>query len=117
VKNNVVWVSVLLVAGCVRLDVNPGNVVADTVDAGKNLYKTVKMRSNGQEEREYSHALVSASEEKDAETIELCFAQLKRLINSASKQEPAYSKQHSEISLNGEQRSVKCQLTAVITPK
>lgn len=117
--NRVVIVAVLsaLGLGCVKLEVKPGHVVSDAVSAGKDLYKTIKFRSSGEEERLYSYQIISGSEALDGETINQCFTKLSGLASDASKRKPEIYDKKSEVRIVGGQREVTCSVTALVKPK
>lgn len=110
-------VMVVLMSGCVKLEVKPGHVVSDSVNAGKDLYKTIKMKSGGEEERRYSYQVISESEQQDGEAINQCFSKLSSLASEASKKKPEIYDKQSEVKLVGAQREIRCSATALIKPK
>ena len=116
-KSIVLLTLIFLSSSCVKLEVNPGNVVSDTVDAGKDLYKTIKLKSNGEEEREYSYSTLSMIESEDSEKVELCFSHIKSMVANESKRKPKYENYNSSVEVDGDKRSIKCSLTAVVKPK
>ena len=103
-------------AACVKFEINPGNVVSDTVDAGKQLYQTVKRKRNGEEEREYTHIVAAKDESADTENTSRCKKQLEQDIQaSSSKLSKVLSESSEVIEVDG-QRKIRCITMALVVP-
>jgi hypothetical protein len=106
----------LSLSACVSVEVQPKHLVSETVDAGKDLYRTVRAKSTGMEERSYSYTVPSDSSQMDTEAVEECFSNLTHLANSTSKKEASIYDQQSEVITVEGRRSVRCSVTALIKP-
>lgn len=100
--------------GCVKLEVKPGRVVADTVDAGKNLFSTIKGKRNGEEEREYKHSLLSSGEEQDTKNIGKCKQQIKENIESSSLSLSKVISESSDVSVVDGNRKITCNMVVLV---
>jgi len=92
-----VFLMSLPLCACVSIEVKPKHLVSETVDAGKDLYRTVRAKSGGLEERQYSYVVSSESSQKDGKAVEECFSKLTQLANSTSKKEASIYDQQSEV--------------------
>ena len=95
-------------AGCVKLEVKPDHVVADTVDAGKSLYRTLRAKSNGEEERLYTHILPSENVQEDKAQLAVCFEQLDALAKTSARKVIKSYDQQTEVFTENEQRKFRC---------
>jgi len=101
-----------LTSGCVKLEL--GNLVSDTVNASKELYQTIKRKSNGEEERKYTHSLPSSYENSDLENIKKCNKQIKDQIANSDFKITEVLSESSEINLTKDKRSIQCTLIVVV---
>lgn len=104
--------SVLFAVGCVKLEVK--DVVSDTVDAGKGLYTSAKRKRNGEEQKVYSYALPSESEELDIENMQKCKEQVIEMITVSGHELRKILAEESQLSLDSETRIIKCRLTVLV---
>ena len=107
----------LLGTGCIRLEFKPGDLITDTVDAGKGLYTTIKRKRNGQEARLYEHTLPVAAGQSDAETASACFDYLQEVITLTTDGRAEFEGQSTEIVELDPGRGLRCTITAVVTPR
>lgn len=105
-----------VLTACVNIKVEPKGIVDDTVKASKELYRTVKAKSNDMEERVYSYVVANDVPENDGAATQQCFVKLKELANSASQIEPQLFDQQSEITTVDGHRAVRCSLIALVKP-
>ena len=104
--------SIFLVSGCISLDI--GNVVSDTVDAGKELYQTLKRKSNGEEERKYSHSVPSPDENSDLLSSAKCTQYIRNIIKNSDFNIVEIVSESSKLSVGSDARSIQCTLIAVV---
>lgn len=104
----------VLVSGCVKFEINPGNLVSDTVGASKELYQTIKRKSNGEEERKYTHSVPSSDENSDLQTIAKCNQQVRQIIINSGFEINDVLSESSEIKLANDTRSIQCTVMAVV---
>jgi len=105
---------VALLTSCVKLQVNADGVVDDTVSAGKSLYRTIKHKKDGTEERFYSHSVELLPDADERQIGVQCLDYLAQTIETASEKEPQILEQSTEI-INAESGSkLKCSVRAVL---
>ena len=104
----------VLVSGCVKLELNPGNIINDTIEASKNLYKTVKRNSNGEEERIYNHSIPSKDSQHDAKNILRCNDQIKSIITSSGLKITEILSESSKVTSDKQSRSVHCSIITTV---
>ena len=99
-----------------RLEIKPGSVVSDTIDAGKDAYHTIKRNRNGEEERIYSHTIHFDAAKSNALNIATCKGEVIEIIDASSLRISKVMSESSEI-LEGESGMVvACSLTALVKP-
>jgi|GEM_PF-6406767 len=103
-------------SACVKFEIKPGSVVEDTVEAGKDLYHTLKRKRSGEEERVYTHSLPSLSEEDDTANIGKCKAQLKANIEQSSEKLSKVLSESSGLEGSGESRKMTCEMKVLVIP-
>lgn len=108
---------VMSVSACVKLEIKPGSVVADTVDAGKNLYTSVKRNRNGEDQREYSHSLASKNPENDTANIQLCKNQIMENIAASSVSLKKILSESSGVEGTDGTRKVHCKMMVLVATK
>lgn len=101
---------------CVKLELNPGNLINDTIEASKDLYKTVKRNSNGEEERIYNHSIPSHNSDSDVNQILQCHEQIKSQITASKFVITEVISESSKIEQTKNQRAVNCSLSAIVKP-
>lgn len=104
----------LFVTGCVKLELNPGNIISDTIEASKSLYKTVKRKNNGEEERIYSHSIPSSESQLDSQKIIQCHNQIKSRISASNLKITEILSESSKVATDGQLRSVHCSIEVTI---
>lgn len=104
----------VLISGCVQLEVKPDHVVSDTIEAGKELYHTVKRKSNGEEERSYTHIVHAGDEAFDAENIGKCKTQIEKNVAYSSVTLSKILSESSEVVEMDGHRKIKCTIVAVV---
>lgn len=109
----------LSLSACVKFEVNPGDVVADTVDAGKGIYRSVKQNYKDEENRQYNHSIEYDTAQSKAQNITQC---KKEIIETLEASEFELSQTVTESSRivkeanTGIQR-IDCTLEVVVRPK
>lgn len=101
---------------CVKLELNPGNLINDTIEASKDLYKTVKRNNNGEEERIYNHSIPSHNSDSDVNQILQCHEQIKSQITASKFVITEVISESSKIEQTKNQRAVNCSLSAIVKP-
>lgn len=104
----------LFFSGCVKLEINPGSIVNDTIEAGKDLYQTVKRKNNGEEERVYNHSIPSSNAQLDNQKILQCHNQIKSRINSSGLKVTEILSESSKVTTDDQFRSVHCSLSVTV---
>ena len=114
-----VWIlgMILVLSGCLKLEVKPDHVVADAVDAGKELYTTIKRKNDGKEERLYSHTIPSSRKSEDAQNVQACKKQVLSDIKASVAKVSKVISESSEVIEGGGYRRVKCSVLALVKPK
>lgn len=105
-----------MLSGCVKLQLNPGDVVGDSVDAGKELYQTIKRKRNGEEERQYTFFVESATESEDTENILTCKQKIKENIEASPLTLSAVLSESGEVVTIDEVRKVRCEMVVLVVP-
>lgn len=103
-----------LIHGCVKFEIKPGDVVSDTVDAGKDLYTTIKRKRDGEEERSYSHSVASETQEGDTAKIASCKKQILSDIKVSSLVLEKILSEATEIDSSSGRRKVICKMVVVV---
>lgn len=101
-------------SGCVKLELNPGNLINDTIEASKELYKTVKRKSNGEEERIYNHSIPATNSQYDNQKIIQCHNQIKSRISASKLEITEVFSESSKVTTDGELRSVNCAFEVTV---
>lgn len=91
------------------------HVVSDTVDASKELYQTIKRKSSGEEEREYSHSITSDRSNDESFLIKNCRLQIEQIISDSGYQVREVLSESSEVSKVADNQTVKCKLLVVVS--
>ena len=104
----------IVVAGCVQLEINPGNVVADTVNAGKDAYQSIKRYKNGEEQRAYSHAMPYDDSASTAENTTHCKAEIYQIIKAASYTVSNTISESSKVIKEQSSESISCTIEVVV---
>ena len=104
------------VMSCVRVQIQPEEIVSDTVAAGKSLYQTVKQRRDGTEERLYTHSLPLTEDDELVDVAKECQDFLKATAENASDNEMEILEENTEVVTGDEGAGDKliCRLRAVI---
>jgi len=103
-------------SACMKLEIKPGSVVSDTIDAGKDAYHTIKRSRNGEEERIYSHTIHLNSDKSNALNIATCKDEVTEIINASSLTVSKIISESSEIIEKDSVALVICSLTALVRP-
>ncbi len=106
--------SVILLSSCFKLQVNPEGVVEDTVSAGKSLYKTIKHRRDGTEERLYTHTVELLPDADVQQAGNECTEYLTESMNSGSDNDPQILESSTEIITGETGNKLKCSILAVL---
>ena len=104
-----------LASGCVSVDLNPKELITETIAAGKGVYRTVKRRINGTEERLYAHTVPLPGNATESEVALACLAYLRGLADAAADDGAEVLEESTEIlERDGGGRSLRCSLRAVV---
>jgi len=101
-------------ASCLKLQVNAEGVVEDTVSAGKSLYKTIKHKKDGTEERLYTHMIDLLPDADEQRAGSECLAYLTKTINAASDKAPKFLEQNTEVIKLDAGDKMKCSILALV---
>ena len=105
----------LPLGGCVTFDLGARELIGDTVEAGKGLYRTIRHRRDGTEERRYSHVVPIPDGRTDTEAALDCLGYLRGLADAASDEKAARVRAEStEIVERDGGRAMACTLDAVV---
>lgn len=107
----------LLLSSCLKLQINPGDVVGDSVDAGKELYQTIKRKRNGEEERQYTNFVDSTSTDADTQSIVGCHQQIKDIIEASSLTLVEVLKESSQVTMIEGARKIQCDMLVLVVPE
>ena len=99
---------------CVKFEIKPKDIVSDTVEAGKGLYRTIKHKKDGTEEREYSHTMPIGADKADTEVAAECLSYLNELAEAATENPVDIVKESTEAIEVEQTRSIKCTVIAVV---
>ena len=101
--------------GCVSLDLGAKDLIGETVAAGKALYRTVRLRANGKEERRYTHVTPVVAGQGDVEAAVGCLSYLRGLADAVTESTAEIRDEDTEIVENADGgRSLRCSLTAIV---
>lgn len=109
----ILLVSITL-ASCVKLQINPGNVVGDTVDAGKEVYTTIKRKRNGEEERIYSHSVSFVESKTSASNVASCKEEITSIISESGYTLKSILSESSKVTESETGKAVECEIRAVV---
>ncbi|MFS1523864.1 hypothetical protein ACL7TT_07090 [Microbulbifer sp. 2304DJ12-6] len=114
--NKIFTIIALAVAttSCMKLEVKPDGIIGDTVDAGKEAYKSIKRSRNGEEERNFSHKISYNSAISNAVNIANCKKEMMEVISVFELTVSKILTESSEIVGEDERRSVQCTVKAVV---
>ena len=102
--------------GCISFDLGAKDIVSDAIAAGRSLYRTIRYRRDGTEERLYSHVSPIPTGQGDVEAAVGCLGYLRGLADAASEGTAEVLAESTEIvdAVDGTPRSMRCTLTAVV---
>ena len=105
-----------LASGCVSVDLNPKELITETIAAGKGFYRTVKRRINGTEERLYTHTVPLPEDSAESEVALACLAYLRGLADAVAEDDEAEVLEESTeiVEREGGGRVMQCSLRAVV---
>ena len=113
--NKVILITLcMLMSACVKLEIKPKDIVSDSVAAGKDLYRTVKRKKNGTEEREYTHTIPVDAEKSDAEVALECLSYLKELAEAATENSAEIVKESTKVIEDEQTRSIQCTAIVIV---
>ena len=104
----------VLVTGCIKIQVKPKDVVSDTVSAGKDLYTTIKRKKNGTEERVYTHTLAFAADSNEQALGTACLEHLTATVEDASDKEVQILEAGTEVIRLEDGNKMKCTMRVVL---
>ena len=106
-----------LTASCVKFEVNPGDVIGSTVDAGKEAYRNIKMSRSGEERRVFNHSIPYNSSIENTLNIANCRMEILEIIESSGYVVSETVTESSKVVEEGIEKSVSCSLDAVVRNK
>lgn len=90
--------------------------MSDTVDAGKDLYHTLKRKRSGEEQREYTIVVESENEQVDPDNFKKCHAMLLNNIDLSSAKLSKILSESSEVVIADDGRKIRCSVIALVFP-
>ncbi|BBM01959.1 hypothetical protein [Microbulbifer sp. GL-2] len=105
----------LVTASCMKLEVKPGRVIGDTVDAGKEAYQSIKRSRNGEEERDFSHKISFDPAISNAVNITNCKKEMMEIISATDLTVSKVLTESSEVTGEDENKIVQCAVKAVVS--
>ncbi|WP_075188390.1 hypothetical protein [Teredinibacter haidensis] len=110
-----VFVSVLLLAGCVKVNLLPEDAVKNSIKAGKNIYDESKLKHKGGKKREYSKQVLISDFPNREESEKECFDELKSKLSSESNSREAVIVSERAVIIDGVNNNViECQLVGYV---
>ncbi|WHI45606.1 hypothetical protein [Microbulbifer sp. VAAF005] len=100
---------------CMKLEVQPGNVIGDTVDAGKDAFQSIKRSRNGEEERDFSHKISYDPAISNAVNITNCKKEMMEVISASELSVSQILTESSEVIGEEGSKSVQCTAKVVVT--
>lgn len=102
-------------SGCVQLKFKPERVITDSVDAGKDVYETVKRNRAGLSERVFTHTLPLAAREDGQKAAAECFSFVRAAAASAAAdKELQVLSESSELIETPAGLALRCSLVALL---
>ncbi len=101
-------------ASCIKFQIDPGNVVGDTVNAGKDAYITIKRNRNGEEERNYTHSTNFVDSQTTATNVATCKEQITAIISESRYTLKSILSESSKIIESSNGKIVECEIRAVV---
>ena len=117
VKKCIILLSSLILSACVKLEIKPEHVVSDSVEAGKDLYQLIKHKTDGTEERKYSHTIPLEANQSEQQAGQACLNYVEALAQSASKKRISIKQQETKTMKTEQGLSLSCSLHATIKPR
>ncbi|WP_413663301.1 hypothetical protein [Microbulbifer sp. CNSA002] len=105
----------LATTSCMTLEVQPGNVIGDTVDAGKEAFQSIKRSRNGEEERDFSHKINYDPTTSNAINITNCKKEMMEVISASELTVSKILTESSEVVGEEASKSVQCTAKVVVT--
>lgn len=102
------------ISACVKVQVKPKEIVSDTVSAGKSLYRTIKRKKDGTEERLYAHTLQIQPDQSDAQAGIDCLDYLREVAEAATDNKMEILNESTEVGENDDTRTMTCKINAVV---
>ena len=105
-----------LASGCVSVDLNPKELITETIAAGQGFYRTIKRRINGTEERLYTHTVPLPDDSTESEVALACLSYLRGLADAVAEDDEAEVLEESTeiLEREGDGRVMRCSLRAVV---
>ncbi|USD20864.1 hypothetical protein [Microbulbifer variabilis] len=107
----------LATASCMQLEVKPGRVIGDTVDAGKEAYQSIQRSRRGEEERGFSHKTSYDSAISNAANIAGCKEELMEVVSVSDLVVSQVISESSEVLVKDGDKTIYCAMRAVVRPK
>ena len=101
--------------GCINIDLKPKEIIGETVEVGKSVYRTLKSKIDGTEERLYTHTVPIAGDVDEHDAGVSCLAYLRGIADAAAKRDEAEVLEEStELVRREEGPAMRCSLRAVV---
>ncbi|WP_226642754.1 hypothetical protein [Microbulbifer variabilis] len=107
----------LATTSCMKLEVKPGRVIGDTVDAGKDAYQSIQRSRRGEEERGFSHRTSYDSAISNAANIAGCKEELMEVVSVSNLVVSQVISESSEVLVQDGDKTIHCSIQAVVRPK
>ena len=104
----------IFTTGCVKFEVNPGDVIGSTVNAGKEAYRNIKMNRNGEERRVFNHSTPYDPSIENALNIASCKTEILEIIKSTGYIVSETVTESSKIVEEGIETSVSCSVDVIV---
>ncbi|WP_444924196.1 hypothetical protein ACJJH9_02605 [Microbulbifer sp. DLAB2-AF] len=107
----------LATTSCMKLEVKPGRVIGDTVDAGKEAYQSIQRNRRGEEERGFSHKTSYDPAISNAANIAGCKQELMEVVSVSDLAVSQVISESSEVLVQDGDKTIHCSMQAVVRPK
>ncbi|MFA0811667.1 hypothetical protein [Microbulbifer epialgicus] len=107
----------LAAASCMKLEVKPGRVIGDIVDADKEAYQSIQRSRRGEEERNFSHKTSYDPAISNAANIAGCKEELAEVAKLSNLVVSQVISEYSEFLVKDCNKTIYCSMQAVVRPK
>lgn len=113
-KLNLLLLTAVITAGCVKVEVKPEEIVSDAVNASKSVYSSVQRKRDGLEERRFSHKMAIEANTTDPDTARNCLIYLRQLVNDSSENKAKILEESTELIKTDNGKTMVCHIRAAI---